>query len=197
MSRPPAWPVGLFVGVPGDGPLPPRAPNTTRPAPDNSNPAPASANTSTAQDELFAAIEGTAFHTRLILERMEEYGVPVHRIINAGGIPQKNATLNRVYASVINKPILVPQSDPTSIGSAIFAFLAAGTYPTVEEAQAALCPSYATVEPDPRDATVYAEMFPIFRKLYFAMGSKDAGPAQMSGLLPALRRIATQAICRE
>ena len=153
--------------------------------------------TSTAQDELFAAIEGTAFHTRLILERMEEYGVPVHRIINAGGIPQKNATLNRVYASVINKPILVPQSDPTSIGSAIFAFLAAGTYPTVEEAQAALCPSYATVEPDPRDATVYAEMFPIFRKLYFAMGSKDAGPAQMSGLLPALRRIATQAICRE
>ena len=31
------------------------------------------------QDELFAAIEGTAFHTRVILERMEEYGVPVRR----------------------------------------------------------------------------------------------------------------------
>ena len=31
--------------------------------------------TSTAQDELFAAIEGTAFHTRVILERMEEHGV--------------------------------------------------------------------------------------------------------------------------
>ena len=28
----------------------------------------------TAQDELFAAIEGTAFHTRIILERMAEYG---------------------------------------------------------------------------------------------------------------------------
>ncbi len=33
--------------------------------------------THTAQDELFAAIEGTAFHTRVILERMEEHGVPV------------------------------------------------------------------------------------------------------------------------
>ena len=153
--------------------------------------------TSTAQDELFAAIEGTAFHTRVILERMEEHGVPVRRIINAGGIPQKNATLNRVYASVLNKPILVPQSDPTSIGSAIFAFLAAGTYQTVEEAQEALCPSYATVEPDPRDAAVYAEIFPIFRKLYFAMGSKDVGPAEMSGMLPNLRRIAAQAIRRE
>ena len=30
----------------------------------------------TAQDELFAAIEGTAFHTRIILERMAEHGVP-------------------------------------------------------------------------------------------------------------------------
>ena len=29
----------------------------------------------TAQDELFAAIEGTAFHTRVILDRMAEHGV--------------------------------------------------------------------------------------------------------------------------
>ena len=46
--------------------------------------------THTAQDELFAAIEGTAFHTRVILERMEQHGVPVRRIINGGGIPQRN-----------------------------------------------------------------------------------------------------------
>ena len=45
--------------------------------------------THTAQDELFAAIEGTAFHTRVILERMEEHGVPVRRVINGGGIPQQ------------------------------------------------------------------------------------------------------------
>ena len=45
--------------------------------------------TSTAQDELFAAIEGTAFHTRVILERMAEHGVRIERVINAGGIPQR------------------------------------------------------------------------------------------------------------
>ena len=44
----------------------------------------------TAQDELFAAIEGTAFHTRVIFERMAEHGVEIERVINAGGIPQKN-----------------------------------------------------------------------------------------------------------
>ena len=82
----------------------------------------------TAQDELFAAIEGTAFHTRVILERMEEHGVPVHRVINGGGIPQKNAVLNQVYANVLGKPVLVPEGDVTSLGSAIFAFLAAGDF---------------------------------------------------------------------
>src|SRR6202023_4053918 len=34
--------------------------------------------THNAEDELFAAIEGTAFHTRVILERMEKHGVPMH-----------------------------------------------------------------------------------------------------------------------
>ncbi len=82
----------------------------------------------TAQDELFAAIESSGFHTRIIIERMENYGVPVERIINAGGIPQKNATLNRVYANVLGKPVLVPERDVTSLGSAIFAFLAAGAF---------------------------------------------------------------------
>src|SRR5439155_3176384 len=95
--------------------------------------------TTTAQDELFAAIEGTAFHTRVILERMEQYGVPVNRIINGGGIPQRNMTLNRIYADVLNKTVLVPESDVTSLGSAIFAFLAAGTFKRVEDAQDALC----------------------------------------------------------
>src|SRR3569832_438588 len=98
--------------------------------------------TTTAQDKQNTTKKGTAFHTRVILERMEEHGVPVRRIINGGGIPQKNAVLNQVYANVMGKPILVPAGDVTSLGAAIFAFLAAGTFRTVEEAQDALCPGY-------------------------------------------------------
>jgi L-ribulokinase len=138
--------------------------------------------TTTAQDELFAAIEGTGMHTRVILERMEEHGVPVNRIINGGGIPQKNPVLNQVYANVMNKPILVPKGDVTSLGSAIFAFLAAGTFKSIEEAQDKLCPGYAVVEPVPADAAVYAELYPVFRELYFSFGQGT--------ILPSLRRIA-------
>ena len=138
----------------------------------------------TAQDELFAAIEGTAFHTRVILERMEEHGVPIHRVINGGGIPRRNATLNRVYAGVLNKPILVPTGDVTSLGSAIFAFLAAGAFQTVEEAQDALCSGYDTFEPEPEAVEVYRELFPLYRDLYYSLGR--------GALLPALRRVAAK-----
>ncbi len=149
--------------------------------------------TGTAQDELFAAIEGTAFHTRVILERMEEHGVPVRQIINGGGIPQKNHVLNQVYANVMAKPILVPAGDVTSLGSAIFAFLAAGTFPTIQEAQAALCPKYKTVEPQPAQAAVYAELYPLFRQLYFSLGQRQSPAAGIGEILPELRRIAAQA----
>jgi L-ribulokinase len=138
--------------------------------------------TSTAQDELFAAIEGTAFHTRIILERMEEHGVPIRRIINGGGIPQKNEVLNRVYASVLNKPVLIPRTDVTSLGSAIFAFLAAGVFKTVEEAQDALCPDHRTVEPDPQSARTYEELYGLYKELYFSLGHDNP-------VLPTLRRI--------
>ncbi len=149
--------------------------------------------THTAQDELFAAIEGTAFHTRVILERMEEFGVPISRVVNGGGIPQKNEVLNRVYANVLNKPVLVPQSEVTSLGSAIIAFMAAGTFQTIEEAQDALCPKFRTVEPEPAAAQVYEELYQLYKKLYFGFGQASAQPVSAGDVLPALRRIASQA----
>ena len=149
--------------------------------------------TSSAQDELFAAIEGTAFHTRIILERMEEHGTPIHRVINGGGIPQKNEVLNRVYANVLNKPVLVPKTEVTSLGSAIFAFLAAGTFKTIEEAQKALCPEYRTVEPDPAAARTYDKLYSLYKRLYFGFGRKSSEPISVGEVLPVLRDVAAEA----
>ncbi len=146
----------------------------------------------TAQDELFAAIEGTAFHTRIILERMAEHGVRVDRVINAGGIPQKNEVLNRVYADVLNKPVLVPAGIPTSLGSGIFALLAAGAYKTIEEAQAAVCLPLRTVEPNPKAAAVYELLYRQYRDVYFALGRRDAAPVALGRVLPELRKVAAQ-----
>jgi L-ribulokinase len=149
--------------------------------------------TTSAQDELFAAIEGTAFHTRIILERMEEFGTPIHRVINGGGIPQKNEVLNRVYANVLNKPVLVPQAEVTSLGSAIFAFLAAGVFKTPEEAQAALCPAYRTVQPDTAAARTYDELYGLYKRLYFSFGRKSSVAVSVGEVLPALRHVGAEA----
>jgi L-ribulokinase len=147
---------------------------------------------STAEDDLFAAIEGTAFHTRVILDRMREHGVPIRRVIHGGGIPQKNEVLNRVYANVLNLPVLVPEAPITSLGSAIFAFLACGEFPNIEAAQKALCPKYRTVLPDPRNVAVYERLYPLYRDLYFGMGIPDSAPLAMGHLLPEVRAIAAE-----
>jgi L-ribulokinase len=142
-----------------------------------------------AQDELFAAIEGTALHTRVILDHLAGYGVPVTRIINGGGLPQRNEVLNQVYANALGKPVLVPDGLPTGLGSAIFAGIAAGHYPNVSTAQEAICLPFRTFEPDPAAKAVYDRLYALFRAVYFGFGG-TAGPVDFGGTLKELRQIA-------
>jgi L-ribulokinase len=146
---------------------------------------------STAQDELFAAIEGTAFHTRVILDRMAAGEVHIKRVINAGGIPQKNDVLNQVYANVLGRPVLVPSKSVVSLGSAIFAFLAAGTFKTVEEAQDKICPSHRTFMPENSARHTYDQLYPLYSKLYFTLGQR--GRDGLGEILPALIAVANSA----
>jgi L-ribulokinase len=147
----------------------------------------------TAADELFAAIEGTAFHTRIILERMAEHGVRIDRVIHGGGVAQKNDVLNRVYANVIGKPVLVPEQPITSLGSAIFAFLAAGVFDTIADAQRALCPPHRVVTPDASERSRYERLYVMFRTLYFGFGDPNSAPMSAGAILPELRKIAAEA----
>ena len=77
----------------------------------------------------------------------------------------------------------------TSLGSAIFAFLAAGAFRTIEEAQAALCPSFRVVEPEARAAAVYEELFGIYRALYFGLGQPGSSAVELGPILPKLRAV--------
>jgi L-ribulokinase len=142
----------------------------------------------TAQDELFAAIEGTAFHTRVILDRLSEYGAPTQRVINGGGIPQNNTVLNQVYANVLGRPVLVPSSKVTGIGSAIFAFLAAGVFKTVAEAQERICPSHTVFETHSEAHSIYNGLFDMYKRLYFDFG-RPASNSTFGDVLPQLKQL--------
>ncbi len=146
---------------------------------------------SSAQDELFAAIEGTAFHTRVILDRMAAHNVHIKRVINAGGIPQNNPLLNQIYANVLGRPVLVPSKKIVSLGSAIFAFLAAGTFKSIEEAQDKICPPHKIYEPEGSEQLVYDGLYALYDKLYFAFG--EPKKSAIADVLPTLIRMAESA----
>ena len=81
----------------------------------------------------------------------------------------------------------------TSLGSAIFAFLAAGAFRTIEEAQDALCPGYATIEPEPA-AVAFTRS--CTRSTANSTSPLESGVRRRSAIgdvLPELRRIAAQA----
>ena len=148
----------------------------------------------TAQDRSLRGDRGHGVpHARRSSSAWREHGVPIRRVIHAGGIPQKSEVLNQVYANVLGKPVLVPERPITSLGSAIFAFLAAGTFATIEDAQQALCPPYRVIEPDPDQRRVYDRLYPMYRNLYYGFGSAGAEAMQIGRILPELRRIAAEA----
>jgi L-ribulokinase len=78
-----------------------------------------------------------------------------------------------------------------SLGSAIFAFLAAGTFKTVDEAQDKICPAHKVYDPESNAQKVYDQLYPLYRDLYFALGEPGKNP--LGSVLPTLIRVAEQA----
>jgi L-ribulokinase len=128
-----------------------------------------------AEDELQAAIEGTALHTRLILSHIDSQMGAFECVINGGGIPPKNPFLNQIYADTLGREILVPQSPVTGIGPGIFAAVAAGAFETIQEAQSAFCPQFHSIEPDSKFTGFYEDLYAKFSEIYHSFGDESAG----------------------
>ncbi len=63
---------------------------------------------STKPEEMYRALlEATAYGTRMIIETLEENGVPVNEIVGAGGLPKKNPLLMQIYADVTGREMKV------------------------------------------------------------------------------------------
>ena len=86
-------------------------------------------------------IEATAFGARAIIERIQEYGVPIDRVVCAGGIAEKNPLLMQIYADVTGCDMQVAgSSQACALGSAIAAAVLAGAHPDFPSAEAAMTP---------------------------------------------------------
>jgi len=122
-----------------------------------------------------ALIEATAFGARAIIERLREHGVPVERVVCAGGIAEKNPLLMQIYADVTGCTIRVAgSSQACALGSAVAASVVAGVYqdyPTAQNAMISLKP--VVYRPIPANRRVYDKLYRLYRLLHDAFGGLD------------------------
>ncbi len=123
-----------------------------------------------------ALIEATAFGARVIIERLEEYGVAVKRVVNCGGIASRNPLAMQIYADVFNRPVALTRSTQTcalgsAIAGAVVAGKEAGGHANFAEAIGAMTGLTEQIfKPSMKDAAVYEQLYKLYRQLHDAFG---------------------------
>jgi L-ribulokinase len=124
-----------------------------------------------------AALEACAYGARMIVENYVEHGIKADSVIACGGISRKNALAMQIYADVLGLPIHIAGSEHgPAHGSALFAAVAAGCYPDVQSASAAMKqPFLKTYEPCESSRKIYDALFAQYKQLYqyFGQGGND------------------------
>ncbi|MEV4490237.1 ribulokinase [Micromonospora coxensis] len=124
-----------------------------------------------------ALLESTAYGTRMIIEAFADAGVPVDEVIVAGGLTA-NTLLMQIYADVTRRPLgIIGSAQGPALGSAIHAAVAAGAYPDVPAASAAMGRVDRDVyRPDPQRARAYDDLYAEYRRLHdhFGRGGDEA-----------------------
>jgi L-ribulokinase len=131
----------------------------------------------TKPEEMYRALlEATAYGTRMIVETLEENGIPVKEIVGAGGLPKKNPLLMQIYADVTGREMkVIGTTQSGALGSALMGAVAAGKkaggYRSIADASQAMAklaeehyvPNYAAKK-------VYDELFAEYKILHDTFG---------------------------
>jgi L-ribulokinase len=128
-----------------------------------------------------ALIEATAFGTREIIEALDRSGVPVRRLIAAGGLPEKNRLLMQIYADVTNREIgIVRSPQAPAVGAAMHGAVAAGVeaggYPDIAAAARHMGGLREEVyRPVSQHVRIYDRLYSEYKTLYdyFGRGQND------------------------
>jgi len=115
-----------------------------------------------------ALVEATAYGTKAIVDRFTSEGVRIDNVIGIGGIALKSPFVMQTMSDVLGMPIKVCNTDQAcALGAAMFAATAAGVYPKVEDAIAAMNSGFSKeYVPNPENTKTYAELY----KKYLSLG---------------------------
>jgi len=106
-----------------------------------------------------ATLEGLSFQLRHALSIIiQATGVKVKGVRVVGG-GSKNELWNQIRADVIGLPVTtIAQKEATSLGAALFAFVGAGTFASIREAQANVAFEETVFEPS-ENRVIYEDLF--------------------------------------
>src|SRR5580658_2025900 len=142
-----------------------------------------------------ALIESTAFGARMIIERIREYGVPIRRIVCAGGVAEKNPLLMQIYADVTGCTLFVSGSDQAcALGSAVSAAVLAGAHRDFPAAQRAMTRlGRVSYRPDARRRRVYNRIYRQYCTLHDGFGGVRR-KTDLSGVMKELLAIRAESL---
>ena len=132
----------------------------------------------TKPEEIYRAmIEATAYATRIVVENYEKHGISIGDIVAAGGIARKDDMMMQIYADVTGHRIKISTTaQGGSLGSAMYAAVAAGIYKDIFEACENMSAGYdAVYEPIAENVEIYNKLFEEYLRLqeYFGGGEND------------------------
>ena len=142
-----------------------------------------------APDIYRALLESTAYSKRIIIETFENSGVPVTKIIAAGGLPAKNPLMMQIYADVCDRDIFVIGSEQgPALGSALHAAVAAGAYADIGEAAHKMGSlSEVVYQPIPENVGLYNQLYADYCYLHDLFGRSSA--REPGGVMKRLREL--------
>lgn len=118
-----------------------------------------------------AIMEGVAFGTENVFSSFRESGFPVNEIFMGGGTTHSDLWL-QIHADVSNIPIKIPENPQApTLGSAILAAVANGTYSTIEEAIRNMVRYKKIIQPNFENHLEYRKIFTQYQKAYPEIGS--------------------------
>lgn len=143
----------------------------------------------TAPEMYRALLEATAYGTRKIIESFESNGVPVKKLVAAGGLPAKNPLMMQIYADVCQKDLHIIHSEQgPALGAAMHAAVAAGAYKDIEHAAKQMGRlSEAVYKPIPENVKVYDGLYKDYVYLHDLFGRSKA--SEVGGVMKRLRAL--------
>jgi len=118
--------------------------------------------------KIFRALAAaTCFGAKSIVECFKEQNVPVKGIIGIGGVAKKSPYIMQMMADVLEMPIRIHRFEHTcALGAAMFAAVAAGIYPTVEDAMKAMGTGFEKeYKPNKKKQKMYREHYQQYQTL--------------------------------